>query len=161
MTKPAVYLETSVVGYATSRPSRDLVVAGHQQITREWFALRAQRYELFVSQLVASEASGGDEEAARRRSAFLQGIQRLGITDAAGKLAARLVESGAVPRKAAEDALHIAIAAVQGVDYLLTWNCKHIANASMRQAIEGVCRAAGYEPPVICTPEELMNDEQV
>lgn len=159
MTKPAVYLETSVLGYATSRPSRDLVVAGHQQITREWFALRAQAYELFVSQLVAREASGGDEEAARERAAFLRGIPRLGITDAAGALAARLVESGAVPRKAAEDALHIAVAAVHGVDYLLTWNCKHIANATMRQAIESVCRAAGYEPPVICTPEELMNDE--
>ena len=161
MAKASVYLETSVVGYATSRPGRDLVVAGHQQITREWFALRAQGYELFVSQLVASEASGGDEEAARERAAFLQGIPRLGITDAAGDLAAKLVESGAVPRKAAEDALHIAVAAVHGVDYVLTWNCKHIANAAMRQAIEGVCREAGYEPPVICTPEELMNDEHV
>ncbi len=161
MTKSAVYLETSVVGYATSRLSRDLVVAVHQQITREWFASRAQRYELFVSQLVVSEASGGDEDAARERAAFLQRIPRLGITGAAGELAAKLVESGAVPRKAAEDALHIAVAAVHGVDYLLTWNCKHIANAAMRQAIEGVCREAGYEPSVICTPEELMNDEQV
>ncbi len=134
MTKPAVYLETSVVGYATSRPSRDLVVAGHQQITREWFALRARGYELFVSQLVASEASGGDKEAARERVALLGGIPRLGITDAAGELAAKLVESGAVPQKAAEDALHIAVAAVHGVDYVLTWNCKHIANAAMRQA---------------------------
>ena len=136
MTKSAVYLETSVVGYATSRLSRDLVVAAHQQITREWFASRAQRYELFVSQLVVSEASGGDEE----RTTFLQRSPRLGITGAAGELAAKLVESGAVPRKAAEDALHIAVAAVHGVDYLLTWNCKHIANAAMRQAIEGVCR---------------------
>ncbi|MBN2496604.1 MAG: type II toxin-antitoxin system VapC family toxin [Deltaproteobacteria bacterium] len=160
MTKPAVYLETGVVGYATSRPSRDLVVAGHQQVTRDWFALRAGGYELFVSQLVASEASGGDEEAARKRAAFLQGIPRLRITDSAGELAAKLVEAGAVPRKAAEDALHIAVAAVHGVDYLLTWNCRHIANAAMRQAIEGVCREAGYEPPVICTPEELMNDQQ-
>lgn len=160
MTKAAVYLETSVIGYATSRPSRDLVVAGHQQITRDWFAVRAQSYELFVSQLVVSEAAGGDEGAAQQRAVFLHGIQRLGITDAAGALASRLVASGAVPRKAGEDALHIAVAAVHGVDYLLTWNCKHIANASMRQAIERLCREAGYEPPVICTPEELMNDER-
>lgn len=160
MTKPAVYLETSVIGYATSRPSRDLVVAARQQITREWFALRAPSCELFVSQLVDTEASGGDEEAARERVAFLEGIARLRITDAAGELAAHLIESGAVPRTAAEDALHIAVAAVQGVDYLLTWNCKHIANATMRQGIEGACRQAGYEPPIICTPEELMNDEQ-
>lgn len=159
MTKAAVYLETSLIGYATSRPSRDLVVAGHQQVTREWLAVRAQAYDLFISQLVATEAAGGDEEAARDRAAFLQGIPRLAVTDAAGKLAATLVASGAVPRKAGEDALHIAVAAVHGVDYLLTWNCKHIANASMRQAIERVCREAGYEPPVICTPEELMNDE--
>jgi hypothetical protein len=159
MTKPAVYLETSVVGYAVSRPSRDLVVAGRQQITRDWFASGAEGYELFVSQLVVSEASGGDEEAAQARTAFLRGIPRLGITDAAGALAAQLVESGAVPRKAAEDALHIAIAAVHGVYYLLTWNCRHIANATMRQAIESGCRAAGFEPPVICTPEELTNDE--
>ena len=161
MTKYAVYLETSVVGYATSRLSRDLVVAAHQQITREWFTSRAQRYELFVSQLVVSEASGGDEGAARERVGFLQGIPRLAITGSAGEPAAKLVESGAVPRRAAEDALHIAVAAVHGVDYLLTWNCKHIANAAMRQAIEGVCREGGYEPPVICTPEELMNDDHV
>jgi hypothetical protein len=161
MTRSVVYLETSVVGYATSRLSRDLVVAVHQQIPREWFASRAQRYDLFVSQLVVSEASGGDEEAARERAAFLQKIPRLAITGATGELATKLVESGAVPRKAAEDALHIAVAAVHGVDYLLTGNCKHIANAAMRQAIEGVCREAGYEPPVICTPEELMNDEEV
>jgi hypothetical protein len=159
MTKPAVYLETSVVGYATSRPSRDLIVAGRQQITRDWFARRAEAYDLFVSQLVAGEASGGDEGAARERAGFLRGIARLGITDAAGELADKLVESGAVPQKAAEDALHIAVAAVHGVEYLLTWNCKHIANATMRQTIETVCREAGYEPPVICTPEELLNDE--
>lgn len=161
MTKAAVYLETSVIGYVTSRLSRDLVVAAHQQITREWFASRARRYELFVSQLVVREASGGDEEAAAERTTFLQRIPRLGMTTAAGELAAKLVESRAVPRTSAEDALHIAVAAVHGVDYLLTWNCKHIANATMRQAIEGACREAGYEPPVICTPEELMNDEPV
>jgi len=160
MTKAAVYLETSVISYAMSRPSRDLVVAARQQITREWFALRATGYELFVSQLVATEASGGDEDASRERAAFLQGMARLRITDAAGELAARLVESGAVPKAAAEDAFHIAVAAVHGVDYLLTWNCRHIANATMRQAIEGACREAGYEPPIICTPEELMDDEQ-
>ena len=86
MTKLAVYLETSVIGHATSRPSRELVVAGHQQITREWFVVRAQAYELFVSQLVASEVAGGDAEAAQERAAFLEGIPRLGITDAAGNL---------------------------------------------------------------------------
>ena len=158
MPRPAVYLETSVVSYATSRLSRDLVVAGHQQITREWFARQASAYELFVSQLVIREAAGGDQQAARARLVFLHETARLAVTDAAGTLAAQLVGQGAVPRPAAEDALHIAVAAVHGVEYLLTWNCKHIANAAMRQAIEKVCRSAGYEPPVICTPEELMHD---
>lgn len=117
-----------------------------------------QRTTCSSRSLVADEAAGGDPDAAQERGAFLEGIPRLGITDAAGKLAVRLVAGAAVPQKAAEDALHIAVAAVHGVDYLLTWNCKHIANATMRQSIERVCREAGYEPPVICTPEELMND---
>lgn len=160
MTKPAVYLETSLISYVVSRPSRDLVVAGHQATTRDWFALQAEGYDLFVSQLVVDEASGGDKEAARARKTFLREIPQLSVTDAAGELAARLVDRGAVPRQAAEDALHIAVAAVHGVDYLLTRNCKHIANATMRQAIERVCRESGYEPPVICTPEELMDDKQ-
>ncbi|MCK6528359.1 type II toxin-antitoxin system VapC family toxin [Myxococcota bacterium] len=155
-----MYLETSVISYATSRPTRDLVVAGHQQLTREWFAFRAGSYELFISQVVASEATGGDEAAAREREVFLKGFARLAVTDAAGELAGLLVDRGAVPRKAAVDALHIAVAAVHAVDFLLTWNCKHIANAAMRQWIETVCREAGYVPPVICTPEELMDEDQ-
>jgi hypothetical protein len=86
-------------------------------------------------------------------------IPLLGVTDAASDLAGRLVEAGALPRTAVEGALHIAVAAVHGVECLLTWNCRHIANATMRQAIEGACRAAGYEPPIICTPEELVDEE--
>jgi len=159
VTKPAVYLETSVISYATSRPSRDLVVAGHQQITREWFARQGNYFELFVSQLVVREAEGGDPVAARDRVAFLASWKRLALTEVATSLAQKLVDVGAVPKKAAEDALHISLAAIHGVDYLLTWNCKHIANAATRQAIERVCRDCGYEPPVICTPEELSGDE--
>ena len=148
-----------MIDYATSRLSRDVFVIGHQQITREWFARRAKAYDLFVSRIVVDEASRGDMEAVRERAALLRGIPLLGVTDTATQLASRLIESRAVPRKATEDAFHIAVAAVHGVDYLLTWNCKHIANAAMRQAIERVCREAGCEPPVICTPEELMDDE--
>ena len=159
MTKATAYLETSVLSYATSRPSRDLVTAARQQITRDWFATRANSYALFVSQLVAAEASGGDEGAAGHRAPLLDGLPRLAITQGAGTLAGQLVKSRAVPAQAAVDALHIAVAAVHGVEYLLTWNCKHIANATMRQAIGRACRAAGYEPPVICTPEELIDDQ--
>ncbi len=160
MAKRTVYVETTVIGYATSRPSRDLIVAARQQVTREWFPRAAERYELFVSQLVIRESTSGDQEAARERLALVGGIPLLAVSDAAGELAARLVDEGAVPRPAAEDALHIAVAAVHGVDFLVTWNCRHIANATMRSAIERVCREGGYEPPVICTPEELTNDDE-
>jgi len=159
--KVAVYLETSVVSYATSRPSRDLVIAARQQITRDWFASRTSAVDLYVSQLVVTESAGGDAEAASERTALIKAIPRLAVTEAAGLLATALIQNGAVPRTSAEDALHIAVAAVHGVGYLLTWNCKHIANATMRQAIEAVCREAGYEPPVICTPEELFDASQI
>jgi predicted nucleic acid-binding protein len=158
MSKPSVYLETSVISYAVARRSRDLIVAAHQEITREWFSERSAEFDLFVCQVVIAEASAGDEEAAHERLGFIASIPRLDVTDAAGELASQLVMRGAVPKIAAEDALHIAVAATNGIEYLLTWNCKHIANATMRTNIEGVCREAGYEPPVICTPEELGNE---
>ena len=159
MSKPSVYLETSVISYAVARRSRDLVVAAHQEITREWFAQRAAGFDLFVSQLVIAEVSAGDEGAARERLDFAAPIPLLDVTDAAGDLASRLVARGAVPEIAAEDALHIAVAATNGIDYLLTWNCKHIANATMRTKIEAACREAECEPPIICTPEELANED--
>lgn len=160
MEERTVYLETTIIGYAASRPTRDLVVSARQQLTRDWLAGAGQGYQLFVSQPVIREASAGDDEAARERLGLLEGIPLLAVTDEAGELAAKLVDEGALPRKAAEDALHIALAAVHGVEFLLTWNVRHIANATMRQAIERVCREAGYEPPVICTPEELTHDDE-
>jgi hypothetical protein len=90
--------------------------------------------------------------------AALQGLPVLGPTPGAVELAATLVGKGPIPRKANVDAMHIAIASVHGIDYLLTWNCTHIANAAMRNQIESICRSAGFEPPVLCTPEELMGD---
>lgn len=160
MAKPTVYLETTIIGYGASKPSRDLVVAARQQVTRDWLATAAEAYQLFVSQPVIREASAGDEQAARERLDLIKGVAPLAVTDEAGELATKLVDEGAVPKKATEDALHIAVAAVHGIEFLLTWNVRHIANATMRQAIERVCRESGYEPPVICTPEELANDER-
>jgi len=157
MSKPRVYLETTVVGYAAALPSRDLVVAAHQQITREWMGEHRGLYDIFVSQLVVREASAGDKDAVERRVAILQGIESLALTDDAADLARTLVDRGAIPKRSVEDALHIAVAAAHGMDYLLTWNCRHIANATMRGRIEAACRSCGYEPPVICTPEELID----
>jgi hypothetical protein len=154
--KSKVYLETTVVSYLTARPSRDLVVAAHQQITQDWWTNRRSDFDLYASQLVIQEASGGDAQMAQSRLAALDQIPLLGVSKEATSLARLLVKKGPIPEKAAVDALHIAIATTHGMDYLLTWNCKHIANAEMQGGVGGICRASGYEPPVICTPEELL-----
>lgn len=149
-----VYVETSVISYLSARPSRDVVLAAHQQLTRRWWRGR-RSYSVFVSQVVLDEAALGDPTARRSRLRALRGIPILALTDRAAELAAELVRRGALPKKATVDAFHIAIAADHQVDYLLTWNCKHIANATMRVTIEEICRSAGLTPPIICTPEEL------
>src|SRR2546423_196734 len=151
-----VYIETTVVSYLTARPSRDLVVTAHQQITQDWWANRRPDFELYASQLVIQEASAGDAQMAQLRLASLDQIPLLVVSKEAVSLARLLVEKGPIPEKAAVDALHIAIAAAHGMDYLLTWNCKHIANAEMQSGVATICRASGYEPPIICTPEELL-----
>jgi hypothetical protein len=156
--KPTVYLETSVVSYLAARVSRDLTVASHQQITQDWWDLRSQR-SLYVSARVHREAGAGDTIAAMRRTDLLKGVPVLELSAAAVDLATRLLIGAALPKNAQEDALHIALAAINGIDFLLTWNCKHIANAAKRPIIEAVCRQAGYEPPIICTPEELLGDD--
>ena len=131
------------------------MVAAHQQITREWWESRI-RFHLYVSQIVIQEVGGGNPDAAKMRLKALEGIPILKLSQDARVLAQELIIRGPMPEKAALDALHIGIAVVNGMDYLLTWNCTHIANAAMRSMIDSVCRSEGYTPPVICTPEELM-----
>jgi predicted nucleic acid-binding protein len=150
-----VYIETSIVSYLTARPSRDLLVAAHQQLTVAWWDQQRSHYELFTSQVVLAEARAGDPDAAQRRVAVLEHLPLLDVTDAAITLAAALVSGQALPAQAAQDALHVAVACVHGIEYLLTWNCAHLANARLRSRIEQICREAGYVPPIICTPEEL------
>ena len=147
-----------MVSYLAARPSRDVRVAAHQEVTSDWWATRREDFELFVSQLVIAEASAGDTEAASRRLAYLKDISLLELTEASLSLAEKVLADGAVPAGSEEDALHIALAAVHGMTYLLTWNCKHIANAAMRSRIMASCVEAGYEAPVICTPEELLGE---
>jgi predicted nucleic acid-binding protein len=155
-TKPKVYLETTIASYLTAWPSRDLVMAANQETTREWWANRKEAFELFVSQTVIKESSAGDSDAAQRRLEFLKPFPRLDITEEVESLAAKLIENVPLPPKAQADALHIAVAAVNKMNYLLTWNCTHIANAMLRSQIEAVCRSQGYEPPVVCTPQEML-----
>ena len=126
MGKPRVYLETSVVSYLTARPSRDVVVVGHQQITRDWWQTRRGSYHLVASQLVVQEANAGDEKAAQARLELLDEVELIETKEAALNLSRELVERGPLPESAAADALHIAIAVTTGVDYLLTWNCRHL-----------------------------------
>ena len=154
--RPTAYIETSVVSYLTARPSRDVVIAAYQEITREWWRESSDRFDLVASALVVAEARAGDPDAARSRLGALEALTLLDATTDAEALAHELVDTCAVPRQAADDAAHIAIAVTNGVDFLVTWNFRHIANAAMRTRIEQVCRGAGYEPPVICTPNELM-----
>jgi hypothetical protein len=154
--KPRVYLETSVVSYVTSPFSRDLIVAGHQQITAEWWAKHRKHFDVVVSDFVARECGRGDPDLAASRLALIAGYPTLELEEPIEQLAVALVEGGPLPRKAAGDALHIAFACSAGAAYLLTWNCKHIANAAMRPSIERICGAAGYTPPILCTPEQLM-----
>lgn len=156
--KPTVYLESSVISYLTARLSRDLIVAAHQQITQEWWVERRAEYMVYVSQVVLKEASGGDAEASLQRLEVLQKLPTIDVTDDMSLLALALIEQVPLPAKAGIDALHMAVAAISGINYLLTWNCKHIANAALRPQIEEVCRACGCIAPIMCTPEELMGE---
>jgi predicted nucleic acid-binding protein len=156
--KPRVYVETTIPSYLTAWPSRDLLRVAHQQMTREWWDRRAA-FDLFVSPLVLVECQAGDPTAAADRLAAVAGLPLLDPTEEVAALAEALARAVPIPPRAAADAVHIATAAVHGMQYLLTWNCTHIANAALRPRIEAACRAAGCEPPLICTPEELPPPE--
>lgn len=159
MPKPLVYVETSVIGYLTSWPSRDPIVAGHQQATAEWWGIAPSKFELFISELVVVECAAGDQQAAAERLQILEGLPRIAPTDAAAKLTQALLLGKAVPTSEPRDAAHIALAASHGVEFLVTWNFRHIANIGRRAAIEEICREAGFEPPMICSPESLLGKD--
>lgn len=156
--KKQVYVETSVVSYLTARQSRDLVRAARQEVTLEWFDRRRKEFDLYISALVLQEAGQGDREAARKRLEALDGLPLLKLTDEAVVLAEALLKEGPFPAKAADDAIHLALATVSEMDFLLTWNCRHLANAELSGPAARFLRAKGYEPPVVCTPEELMGE---
>jgi hypothetical protein len=151
-----VYLETTFISYLVARPSRDLLVAGHQQVTQEWWANRRSEFECFVSQVVIDESSAGDPNEAEKRMAIIANLAALNLTTETEMLTQAILSSGVLPVQAARDAAHVAVATVHGVDYLLTWNCKHLANAQIMRRIEVICTKLGYRMPLICTPEELM-----
>ena len=155
----SVYIESSVISYLAARPSRDLVVAGHQAVTAEWWDSHRLRYDVYVSPLVVEEVSAGDASAAEERLRVIADIPSVSIAAEAESLASALLASNAVPANSARDALHIAIAATQGMDYLVTWNFKHINNASTRTMVVNVVSNSGLVCPVLCSPEELMGED--
>lgn len=154
--KAKVYVETSVISYLSARPSRDLVVAAHQEITRQWWDNESSKYDLYISEAVIREAGAGDSQAAAQRIALLEVFPILDINSDVEMLMREILAKGAIPPEATLDALHIAVAAWHGTDYLLTWNCRHIASAQVRPRIDALCRARGIASPQLCTPEELM-----
>lgn len=153
--KPTVYIESSVISYLASRPNRDIIIAGRQAITHDWWNNHRSRFELRISILVEEEIGRGDPSAAKLRIEKVADVKSLSISDEAAVIANLLLSQEAVPKGSEEDALHIGIAAAQGADYLLTWNFKHINNAETKRAISQLVESCGYECPQLCSPEEL------
>nr|VFJ67705.1 MAG: PIN domain-containing protein [Candidatus Kentron sp. DK] len=153
--KQKVYIETSIPSYLTAWRSRDVVLAGNQETTKEWWD-RRNDFDLYVSGFVLIEVARGDPDAAAERLKALKAIPEIEVTEQAAIIAEKLLLEALLPGKARVDALHIAVAAIGGMDYLLTWNCTHIANPAFRPRIESVIRSFGYSPPIICTPQELL-----
>jgi len=155
-----VYIETTVVSYLTSRPSPNLTISSRQWMTREWWNNYANRFELVISSLVLREISQGDSETAQKRRELVNAIRVLEVSGESLDLSRKLVEAEAVPPVADRDALHIALAACHHIQYLVSWNFKHIVNPTKQQLIAKVCQEANYQPVIICTPEELVEVNQ-
>lgn len=154
--KQRVYLETTIISYLTAKPSRDLIMAARQAATEQWWREHKPKCEVFISELVADEAAEGDSEASRRRMEILKGIPRLAASDEARALTKLLVKAHALPSTAEDDAVHVALAAANGMDILLTWNCRHIANVVAAPRIRDIIEEAGFAAPTITTPQGLL-----
>jgi predicted nucleic acid-binding protein len=153
-----VYIETSIIGYLSARTSNNLILMANVEATQEWWDDRRSLFSIYISQVVLDEVARGDTEIAAKRLEILRDFPLLTIDQAVQNLAAQFLSKSNLPSKASDDALHIAVATVYGLDYLLTWNCKHIANAQMQKKLAQISLDAGYELPTICTPYELMGE---
>jgi len=151
----SVYIETSIISYLTSRVSRNLIGAARQQLTQAWWDTRLN-YDIYISEVVYQECAAGDPNAAKKRLDAIEGLTLLRVTTKAKEISKALVARGIIPAKAAEDALHISIATVHTMDFLLTWNCKHIANPEIQKRIALYLEEQGLFLPFICTPDELL-----
>ena len=154
--KPTVYLETSVISYRAARPSRDLLVAAHQQVTYEWWERVFPLCDAFVSPVVLEAIAHGDSDAAHRRQQSIATFPVLEVVSEVHALASAYFAAIPLPDKAQADAYHLALAAWHGLDYLVSWNCPPIVSGRVRMIIEEVKAEFGIRTPIICTPEELM-----
>ncbi len=154
--KPTLYMETTVPSYYTAKPSRDIIVLAHQEITRVWWDCWLSQYEVFISEVVIQEASLGDYDAANRRLSIISSFPVLEITPDCERLADIYLREISIIRNALRDALHLAVASAHGMEYLITWNCTHIARGEVRKALEVVNTLQEIATPTICTPEELI-----
>ena len=154
----SVYIETSVIGYLTARSTKNLIIAGNIETTRDWWQNRRNDFVLYISQVVLDEVAKGDAEIALKRLEILNGLLLVELNQTVRNLAAQFLIRSNLPPKASDDAVHIAAATVHGLDYLLTWNCKHIANAQIQRKLAEISLDSGYELPIICTPYELLGD---
>lgn len=154
--KPTLYLETTIPSYLVSRPSRDLIIAAHQQVTREWWDHRRRDFDVVTSRLVLDEASVGDQQAAGKRLEALRDMPVLELNADVISFAQEIMRLGCIPERAGTDSAHISVCAVYGVDFMLTWNCRHIANGVVIAAVRKLCDEAGYAFPVVCTPDSLL-----
>lgn len=154
--EPTVYIETTIPSYLAAWQSPQIVMAARQQLTHDWWNNHRHKYELCISQIVLDESAGGDADAAAKRLELLQGIPILEPPDNIEDVVDALMQRVPLPPNAVTDSLHIAISVANGVDYLLTWNCRHIANATLHSRMESVCDSLGLALPTICTPEQLI-----
>ncbi len=154
--KQKVYIETSVLSYLAARSSKNKIVSAHQTVTKEWWKTESIKYELYVSEIVLREAGKGDAQAAKKRLEYIADCSILPMKDEVLFLTENFLKLSSLPKKAAEDALHIAVATVHRVDYLLSWNCAHIANAAIQKELSKIAIRFGYELPILCTPLELF-----
>lgn len=154
--KSTVYLESTIFSYLAARPSRDLIVASHQQITNDWWQESRQHFDLYVSQAVLDEIGVGDPDASRRRLELAAGWPVLAMTEEVGTLAQTYSENLGLPPRAWLDVVHLACACVYEVEYLLTWNCAHLANGVIIQRLQVLNLSLGRMTPIIVTPEELL-----
>ena len=154
-----IYIESTIPSYVVARPARDLLQAARQQITKDWWDLKGHDHELFTSQVVLDEISFGDPEMAQLRLKTLESLPLLQVDEEVIELASTIVNSGLLPATAGRDATHIALATSYEMEILLSWNCRHIANAVLQTRLRRLAEVAGFTLPVICTPEELMEND--